>query len=252
MTLITLATDFGRRDGYNGAVIGVIKTLSPRSEVIEITAELDSILKASFVLWRYYSQYPIGTVHLVVVDPTVGTERRALAGTDGKYLFVGPDNGLFTKIMENDRESTWYEIDTAKLPVHESSSTFHARDIFAPVAALLSMGKAPEILGRKISDPVAIELPKPALKDNTVKGEIIDIDSFGNLIINIPGEMLGSGAKVMLKEKNIPLRHTFADVKTGYPVAYIGSLGLLEIAINRGRADNYFKTRIGAKVTLKI
>ncbi len=252
MAIITLATDFGRQDGYNGAVIGVMKTLSPRSEVVEITSELGSILKASLVLWRYYSQYPLGTVHLVVVDPTVGTERRALVGTDGKYLFVGPDNGLFTKIIENDSESSWYDIDNAKLPVHESSYTFHARDIFAPAAAMLSMGKAPEILGRKITDPVTIELPKPVVKGEMVKGEIIDIDYFGNLIINIPGEMLGGAAKVMLREKNVPLHQTFADVKVGYPVAYIGSLGLLEIAVNRGRADGYFRAKIGAKVTVRI
>jgi S-adenosylmethionine hydrolase len=252
MAIITLATDFGRQDGYNGAVIGVIKTMSPRSEVVEITSELGSILKASLVLWRYYSQYPLGTIHLVVVDPTVGTERRALVGTDGKYLFVGPDNGLFTRIIEDGSDSTWYEIDTAKLPVHELSYTFHARDIFAPAAAMLSIGKAPEILGRKIADPVTIELPEPAIKGNMTKGEIIDIDSFGNLIINIPGEMLRGEAKVMLREKNVPLHQTFADVKVGYPVAYIGSLGLLEVAVNRGRADSHFRAKVGTKVIVKI
>jgi S-adenosylmethionine hydrolase len=252
MALITLATDFGRQDGYNGAVIGVIKSLAARSEVIEVTSELDSIFKASLVLWRYYSDYPIGTVHLIVVDPTVGTERRALVGADSRYLFVGPDNGIFTRIMEDGRDSTWYEIDTAKLRAPEFSNTFHARDIFAPAAAMLSMGKAPDVLGRKIVDPVTIKIPQPVVKDYMVKGEIIDIDSFGNLIINIPGEVVGDGAKVIMKETKIPLRRTFADVKLGFPAAYIGSLGLLEIAVNRGRADSHFRARVGTKVTVKL
>jgi S-adenosylmethionine hydrolase len=187
-----------------------------------------------------------------VVDPTVGTERRALAGTDGKYLFVGPDNGIFTRIIENALSSAWYEIETARLPVHESSYTFHARDIFAPAAAMLSLGKAPDILGSRIDDPVTIEIPEPVVGSKMIKGKIIDIDSFGNLIINIPGDMLGSNAKALLKEKRVPIGHTFADVKAGFPIAYVGSLGLMEIAVNQGRADRYFGARVGTKVKIEI
>lgn len=252
MALITLSTDFGRRDGYNGAVIGAIKSLAPRTEVIEVSDELSSISKGSLALWRYYSFFPLGTVHMIVVDPTVGTERRPLAGTDGRYMFVGPDNGIFTRIMEHTPSSTWYEINPSRLPAHQGSDTFHARDIFAPAAALLSMGKAPDILGQKISEPVTIDIPIPAIKGNLTKGEIIDIDSFGNLIINIPGESVGKDAKVTLKTKSIPLRRTFADVRTGRPVAYVGSLGLLEIAVNGRSAEEFFKVGVGEKVTVRI
>ncbi len=252
MAIITLSTDFGHRDGYNGAVIGAIKSLAPRTEVVEVSSEISSIARASLVLWRYYSFFPLGTIHMVVVDPTVGTARRPLAGTDGRYMFVGPDNGIFTRIMEHTPGSTWYEIDPSRLPVHQGSDTFHARDIFGPAAALLSMGKAPEILGHKISEPVTIDIPIPAIVGNLTKGEIIDIDSFGNLIINIPGEGVGKDAKVTLKTKSIPLKRTFADVRPGHPVAYIGSLGLLEIAVNGRSAQKYFKVVVGAKVTVKI
>ncbi len=252
MAIITLSTDFGRRDGYNGAVIGAIKSLAPHTEVIEVSDELTSISKGSLVLWRYYSFFPLGTIHMVVVDPTVGTKRRPLAGTDGRYMFVGPDNGVFTRIIQDTPGSTWYEIDPSSLPPHEGSATFHGRDIFAPAAALLSMGKAPDILGQKISEPVTIDIPSPAIKGNLTKGEIIDIDSFGNLIINIPGEGVGKDAKVTLKTKSIPLKRTFADVRPGHPVAYVGSLGLLEIAVNGRSAEKFFKAGVGVKVTVRI
>ena len=251
MAIITLSTDFGRLDGYNGAVIGAIKSLAPQTEVVEISSELFSIKKASLVLWRYYSHFPPGTVHLVVVDPAVGTERRALAGTDGRYKFVGPDNGVFSRIMEDTPGSTWYEIEPPRLPLHQTSATFHARDIFAPAAALLSLGKPPEILGQQIAEPVVIDIPIPLIRGNLTRGEIIDIDSFGNLIINIPGDAVGKVAKVTLKARSVPLKRTFADVKPGRPVAYVGSLGLLEIAVNGARADKYFKVGVGVKVTSK-
>ena len=157
MAIITLSTDFGRLDGYNGAVIGAIKSLAPQTEVVEISSELFSIKKASLVLWRYYSHFPPGTVHLVVVDPAVGTERRALAGTDGRYKFVGPDNGLFTPLYDEAAQKGW-SVEVVKLtnprywlPV--VSHTFHGRDVFAPAAAHLANGVTLIDLGRVIQDP---------------------------------------------------------------------------------------------------
>jgi S-adenosylmethionine hydrolase len=243
MAIITLATDYGNFDGYNAAVIGVIKSLALGAEVIEISNNLSSITKTSIVLWRYYSQFPTGTIHIVVIDPTVGTSRRALVGIDRNYYFVGPDNGIFTRIMEACPDSLWYEIDPAKLPVQIASNTFHGRDIFAPAAALLANGIPPENFSTKLSDPVKIDIPKPIITANRISGEIIDIDSFGNLIININGESLGDKIKVTLKGKKIQFGKTFTDARPGNPIAYIGSLGLLEIALNGKRADKYFQVK---------
>ena len=217
MAIITLATDYGDSDGYNAAVIGVIKSLSPAAEVIEITNSLSSIAKTSLVLWRYYSQFPKGTIHLVVVDPTVGASRRALVGSDGNYYFVGPDNGVFTRIMEAPRGSRWYEIDPVKLPLQIISYTFHGRDIFAPAAALLSNGISPESFSNKINNAVKLGIPKPIFTANRISGEIIDIDSFGNLIINISGNDLGDKPEVTLKGKKLKFGKTFADAKPGRP-----------------------------------
>jgi len=252
MAIITLATDYGNSDGYNAAVIGVIKSLSPGAEVIEITNGFSSIAKTSLVLWRYYSQFPKGTIHLVVIDPTVGTSRRALVGTDGNYCFVGPDNGIFTRIMEACPDSLWYEIDPTRLPANTVSNTFHGRDIFAPAAAFFANGILPESFSKKINDAVKVDIPKPIITAKRISGEIIDIDSFGNLIINISGESLGDKPKVILKGKKLRLGKFYADARPGNPIAYIGSLGLLEIALNGKRADKYFQVKVGTPVKVTI
>jgi hypothetical protein len=137
----------------------------------------------------------------------------------------------------------------SKLPNREKmSSTFHGRDIFAPAAALLSLGKRPDELGTLIADPVLIEMLEPSIKQNIISGEIIDIDTFGNLIINISGSILKEIATVSIKNENMPLKKTFSNVPVRFPVAYIGSLGFLEIAINQGNAAEYFNAAIGDKV----
>ncbi len=252
MALITLATDYGDRDGYSAALIGVIKTIAPSAEVIEASNNLTTIAKTSLALWRYYAQYPKGTIHLVVVDPTVGTSRRALIGIGGGYYFVGPDNGIFSRVIEDNPQMNWYEIDQVRLPKRTISQTFHGRDIFAPAAALLARGDPPESFASKITNPIVMVVPQPVFTAGRISGEIIDIDSFGNLIINIRGENLSEKPKVAIKGHRIRFGKTFADVKPGNPVAYIGSLGLLEIAVNGKRADKYYGAKVGNKVTVSI
>lgn len=172
MSIITLATDYGNTDGYTAAVIGVIKSLAPQSDIIQVSDSLESITKATFSLMRYYSQYPAGTVHMTIVDPTVGTSRRALAGTDGTYYFVGPDNGIFSRLIRNCRDLKWYEIIPAKLPPREISATFHGRDIFAPTAALISNGIPIEKIGMEINNPVFLRLPEPEISLGKITGRL--------------------------------------------------------------------------------
>jgi hypothetical protein len=252
MAIITLATDYGTEDGYAAAVKGVLKTLSPQAEIIDITHGLSSILKTSLVLSRYYLEFPPGTVHLVVIDPTVGSSRRAIAGQSGGRYFVGPDNGIFTNIIENAPQSDWIEIKPDGFPPRPISPTFHGRDIFAPAAASLANEAALDTLGRPIKDPVCFSIPRPAGEPGRITGEIIDIDSFGNLIINIPGDGLGSRPKVVISGTEIAFAMTYADVAQGSPLAYIGSLGFLEIAINMGRAAEFFGATVGSKVVVEL
>lgn len=253
MGIITIATDFGSPDGYTAAMKGVIKSTAPDAELISITDDLSGIFKAAIVLSRYYSHFPSNTVHLVVVDPTVGSERRALVGRDDRYSFVGPDNGLFSCVLEDKPHSKWWSIENQNLPPREISSTFHGRDIFAPAAALLASGRAPEDLGRPIDDPCRIEIPRPDEKGSVITGEIIDIDKFGNLITNIKQDMLAGKRSIFLEKKEeIPFVKSFSDVPRSAPLAYVGSLGFLEIAVNLGRADSLFGVDIGWKVRVEV
>lgn len=249
MGIITIATDFGHIDGYTAAIKGVIKTIAPETEIVDVTDDLTGILKASLVLMRYYPYYPAGTVHLVIVDPTVGSERKALIGQSENQYFVGPDNGLFSRVIAGNPDSKWWSVDISSLPRPATSTTFHGRDIFAPVAALLSMNHDPDSLGHRIEKPLTLDIPRPVERDGLIEGEIIDIDNFGNLVTNISSDMFQQKMKITLADREpIPFVRTFSDVPLQSPLAYIGSLGYLEIAVNLGRADSYFDIGIGGKV----
>jgi S-adenosylmethionine hydrolase len=251
MTLITLATDYGTVDGYVAAVKGAIKSVSSDAEIIDVTHELHSILKAALTLERYCREYPEGTVHVVVVDPTVGSKRRAIAGSALGSYYVGPDNGVLTSIIEGMPDASWHAIDARNLPPGKISATFHGRDIFGPAAAMLAKGVHPADLGPRISDPVKLDIPKPRIEGGQIDGEIIDIDCFGNLVVNIRENVLKSTANVLFEGREIPFVETFSDIPIGYPLSYLGSSGYLEIAVNTGRADEYFRASVGAKVMVK-
>ena len=249
MSIITIATDFGCIDGYTAAMKGVIKTIAPQVEIVDVTDDLSGILKASLVLMRYYSYYPAGTVHLVIVDPTVGSERKALVGQVENHYFTGPDNGVFSRVIAGNPDSKWWSIDISSPPRPGASATFHGRDIFAPAAALLAVNRDPDSLGKRNKRPLTLEIPEPVDRHNIIEGEIIDIDNFGNLITNINSDMLQQRTMITLVGKEpIPFAKTFSDVPLQSPLAYIGSLGYLEIAVNLGRADRYFDIGVGGKV----
>lgn len=250
MQIVTFASDYGSVDGYAAAVKGVIKSIAPAVEIIDVTHELTAISKAAFVLNRYWKDFPKGTIHLVVVDPTVGTSRKALAGYAAGHFFVGPDNGLFSYIILNANKSVWRRIEPANIFTRRLSTTFHGRDIFAPAAAMLANNALIGKFGPLVKNPVCLPLSGPVIMGSKIRGEIIDIDSFGNLIINIPGGKIRHDSTVMMKRKTIPFARTFADLPVGTPMAYIGSMGYLEIAVNSGRADRYFKVSVGARVTV--
>ncbi len=251
--IITLITDFTTTDGYMGAVYGVIKSINPEAEIITIASDIPpaDIRKAARALYNSCCFYPEGTIHIVVVDPTVGQRRRALLITDGKYYFIGPDNGVLTPVIINSPDYKCYRIDNDKYKLSSQSETFHGRDLFAPAGAYLSLGVSPDEFGPLIDDPIKITDPEPERINNEVIGTVIDIDAFGNLVTNIPGDMINPGSTFIFCNHVINgLSKSYADVDEKQPLAYIGSFGNLEIGINRGNAANFFGSLLSDEVRI--
>jgi S-adenosylmethionine hydrolase len=247
---LTLLTDFGTRDGYVAALKGVIAGICPAALIDDASHDLEpgDILGAALTLERYWRRYPEGTVHLVVVDPGVGSTRRALAvRADGRYL-VGPDNGVFARALDGANDVEARELSTAHLSVSEISSTFHGRDIFAPAGAQLACGRALAELGPHAANLTALPALEVRIAGDSILGQVIHVDRFGNLITNIGTEARGA-ARVRLNERDVgPVRRTYADVGSGEPLALIGSGGLLEIAVRDGNAGKKLHAARGATV----
>jgi hypothetical protein len=248
---ITLLTDFGTADGYVAAMKGAIAEISPSTLIDDASHAIPpgDIVGAALALKRYWKLYPEGTVHVVVVDPGVGSERRALAiNADGRCL-VGPDNGVFTFVLKTASDAKVIEID-AELVTKPSSRTFHGRDIFAPAAAQLAAGVSVDRLGRVITDPVAIPMPPPIATEASVRGEVVQIDRFGNLVSNIGAELLRPGYVARVAEREMPVVATYADAAVGELIALINSDNLVEIAVRDGSAAIVLDAQRGAAVEL--
>ncbi len=251
---IALLTDFGMADPYAGVVKGVLLSVNPGLKLIDITHEIgpQDVHQAAFVLGESYNFMPPGTIFLAVVDPGVGTSRRGIILEAGGYTFVAPDNGLLTLPMLFEKDWCCVEIRNSDYFLKPVSSTFHARDVFAPVAAYLAAGKALESFGPSVSDPVRLEFPRPKEMDGKIRGEVIYVDRFGNLITNIPRELLerAGGQIVRIKGTSLPFVVTYSDVEPGRAAALVGSSNLLEIAVNQGRAVDLLNAAIGETVDI--
>jgi S-adenosylmethionine hydrolase len=243
--LITLLTDFGTVDGYVAEMKGVILSAAPESTIVDVTHDIppQDVERARLVVARMWRRFPSGTIHVVVVDPGVGSTRAGLCiESDSRYL-VGPDNGVLSPALL---------IPTARavelpLPVH-ASATFHGRDVFAPCAAALARGESLESLGQPALSPIVRRTPEPIRRDTgELEGEVILIDRFGNCVTNLFG--FGAGA-VTVGSRNIPLRRTYADVGVGEAVAVIGSAGFIELAVREGSAAEMLKLARGSRVSL--
>lgn len=255
MPHVTLLTDFGTVDGYAAAMAGVVASRAPGAVVEHASHDIPpgDILAAALGLFRYAVLYPEGTVHVVVVDPGVGTVRRPLAARiDGRF-FVAPDNGVLTLVLQA-AESV--EIVAVAEPgiLRNASATFHGRDIFAPTAARLAEGAELDGLGPAVLDPVILAIPQPQRTETGARGEILAVDRFGNLITNIPAEWLESTTEAATRvtvagQAAAPLRTTYGDVAPGELLALIGSLGFLEISVRDGSAAARLGVGRGAEVT---
>lgn len=259
LPVITLLTDFGTVDYYVGAVKGAILSTNPLAVIADITHEIppQDLEAAAFTLLASYRTFPAGTIHVVVVDPGVGSARRPIILSAGKQFFVGPDNGIFTYIYDREPSHEAFHITAAEYFRHPPSSTFHGRDVFAPVAAALSNGARPQQFGPLINDEVRLakSLNPVVQKDGSVEGRVIHIDRFGNCITNITPDFLDSEKQATLLLKRIVIR-TFRDFYSddaGSPselFAIWGSAGFLEISVNGGSAADVLRVKRGDKVIL--
>lgn len=240
--LLTLLSDFGDRDVYVGVMKGVIAQINPNLTVVDLTHQIppQNIAAARFCLMNAYAYFPVGTVHLAVVDPGVGGRRRAIAVEFAQGFLVGPDNGIFSGVLSQSPAIAAVELtnpDYWRTP--QPSKTFHGRDIFAPVGANLASGVPLKQLGRKINptDLVQLDINYCNETKTSVTGCIQYIDHFGNLVSNIPGSYVqGKIWCVQAAGLTIPGCETYTDVNVGEAIALVGSHGWVEIAINSGNA----------------
>lgn len=255
--IVTLTTDFGRSDSYVAAMKGRILSLLGDVHLVDVTHEvpLGNVMRGALVVRDIAPYYPQGTVHLVVVDPGVGTERRPLIVRTGWLFGVGPDNGVLSLLWEGERRPSFFEIDEQAVAQGPVSSTFHGRDLFAPAAALLAQGVQPEQIGRPLADAVELELPRPRREGQSVVGEVLYHDRFGNLVTNIRRDHLPGDPQDLLVELAgqtiLGLVRTYVQGGAG-PVALLGSTGLLEVAVRDGSAYQELRADFGTPVRLSV
>lgn len=261
MPYITLMTDFGLKDGNVGVMKGVMHGIAPQAQIIDLSHQIgpQNIREATLILARSVPYFPQGTIHVVVVDPGVGTTRRPIAGRIGSQFFVGPDNGILTMWLEKAEdqhlESSFIHLDRPQFWLPEVSHVFHGRDIFAPSAAHLANGMALDQLGSPVSDPVRLHLPKPQTTSLGMVGEIIHIDHFGNLSTNIRREHLKTIANVTVHLGDAEIHglvKTFGERPAGELVALFGSTGNLIISVVNGSAAARLGISTGEKVEIKL
>lgn len=258
--IITLTTDYGTNDHLVGTLKGVILKINPDVTIVDITHNIAAfdLLDGALAIGSAYSYFPPKTVHVVVVDPGVGTERRPLLASAGNQYFIAPDNGVLSVIYEREQENLVVRHANAEhYYLQPVSKTFHGRDIFAPVAAWLTKGWQSASMGDDITDYKRFSLPRPKEADGVVKGVVLRTDAFGNLITNFKQEDLpasvASEGVIKIQAGNHPVTRfveTFAQGNGTEPFAYLGSSGYLEIAVNKGNASRTLGLGRGTAVLL--
>jgi hypothetical protein len=251
-------TDFGTKDGYVGAMKGVILGINPHCTLVDITHEISpqGVFEGALVLGNTYRCFPRGSVHLAVVDPEVGTRREALVLEAEGYYFVGPDNGLFTWIYRRGEVEQVVGIRSRDFLPHTVSQTFHGRDIFAPTAGHLSLGRKPELFGVRLDRWREIDIPEPRITRKGLTGEVIYIDRFGNVITNLRRDLLETLAdrgplQIHIRGKRIPgLKAAYAEAREGEFMAIVDSFDLLEISLMGDSAGDALRAVKGDKVEL--
>ena len=257
--VITLTTDYGTNDHLVGVLKGVILRIAPHATIVDINHHVVpfDVLDGALTIAAAYRYFPARTVHVVVVDPGVGTARRPILVTADPFYFVAPDNGVLSLIYERQSAVSVRHITAQHYFLNPVSNTFHGRDIFAPVAAWLAKTYQSEAMGEEISDHVRFALPRPKATGSGKKGLVLRVDAFGNLLTNFSAEDLPPGAsdgKINLHvggKRVEKLAQTFAQGAAGEPIAILGSSGFVEIAVNQGHAARALGVNRGAEVMLE-
>ena len=259
--IITLTTDFGLNDHFVGTVKGAILSIAPDTEIVDICHSVQAfdILDGALVLAQAYSYFPTRTVHLVVVDPGVGSARRPILASSDKYNFVAPDNGVLSLMYAREERLNVRHITSDHYFLQPLSNTFHGRDIFAPVAGYLAKGVDQEKFGPEITDFVRFNAPRPKVVDaKTLRGTVLKVDRFGNLITNITAQDAPALFQVPLPAFKMAIgQREVTSFKTNYAdgapnelFAILGSMGYLEIAANRTAAAQLAGAGKGTEVSL--
>lgn len=254
MPRITVLTDFGTADGYVGVLKGVLTIHAPMVRVDDISHEIPpgDVEKASLALGRYWKRFPPGTIHLAVVDPGVGTDRRALAVMADERFLVAPDNGVLTKVLDQAEEWKSVLLSPSELLPAPESRTFHGRDLFAPAAALLATGHPLEVLGPEVLDPWRLPSSPVRAAGEWVVGEVVDVDHFGNLATNLPPSLVEEVGEVEIAGHWIPLRRSYGEAGPDELLVLINSDGRVEVAQREGSAAGHLDVDRGAGVRAKV
>ena len=269
-SLITITTDFGTADPYVGVMKGVILGINPRATIVDMTHQIvpQDIGGAAFLLGTAYRDFPEATVHIIVVDPGVGSTRMPLLLGTGSALFVAPDNGVLSYVLRDGGASAppdappfaphrvpvptgWqaYALTNTRYWLHPLSHTFHGRDIFAPVAAHLSLGVSPHEVGTPMAGVVTLAIPQPKQQGNALVGHVLHADGFGNLITNIPASAVGENAVIEVSGQRIDeLSPSYAEGPD--LLAIIGSHGYLEVSVRNGSAAELLGAKVGHEVAV--
>lgn len=257
--IITLTTDYGTSDHLVGVMKGAILKINPEAQIVDITHEITpfDLLEGALAIASAYAYFPPRSIHVVVVDPGVGTERRPLLVSGQNQYFLAPDNGVLSGVYEKEHPVLVRHITSEHYFHQPVSKTFHGRDVFAPVAAWLSKSWQPASMGEEITDFKRFSMPRPKEADGLMKGVVLKIDSFGNLVTNFRAEDLTPESlekgQVRLQVGTHPVTRlvpTFAIGNAGEAIAYIGSSGYLEIAVNKGNAARTLGIGRGTPVLL--
>jgi S-adenosyl-L-methionine hydrolase (adenosine-forming) len=261
--IITLTTDFGLNDHFIGTMKGVILNIVPEAEVVDINHAVQAfdVLDGALTIAQSYSYFPVGTVHVVVVDPGVGTARRPILVSTERYRFVAPDNGVLSLVYNREERLKVYHITMQHYFLQPVSNTFHARDIFAPVAAWAAKGVEIDKFGDMISDFVRFNAPKPkSVDEQTIRGVILKVDRFGNLITNITPQDIPAlfsqeppAFKILIGQREVTELHSnYAEGAPNEVFGILGSMGYLEIAANRAAAAQLVGVGKGTEVNVVI
>jgi S-adenosyl-L-methionine hydrolase (adenosine-forming) len=261
--IITLTTDFGLQDHFIGTMKGVILQQAPEAQIVDISHAVQpfDVFDGALTIAQAYSYFPSGTVHVVVVDPGVGTARRPIVVSTEKYRFVAPDNGVLSLIYDREERLRAFHVTAEHYFLQPISNTFHGRDIFAPIASFLAKGVESSNMGDEITDFVRFSAPRPKpVNSHTLRGVVLKVDRFGNLITNITPQDLPAlfGAtpppfKIVVGKREITeMKSSYAEGAPGEVFGILGSMGYMEIAANRGSASKLVEAVKGTDVNIVL